>query len=736
MRRRVRLEECARAALRRLVAVCLVALVVIVAAPAPGDAQDALSRAATELDEARRLFEALDYERAVPALDRAIAVYETLANVQPQARPGLASAYEMRGRARFGLGDTVGAETDFRALLGIAPGFSFSGQVSPRVVALLDEVRRATLGMLLLTVEPEDAAVEVNGETFDPGVPVPLRAGEYTVKASRVGYRPAEEPVTIVAGDTANFRLMLERVAATLVLVTSPPGAEVIVDGISRGTTVAGALPAAYAEVPSQLGVAPEDVSQPMVVSDLGPGAHVVQVTRACHVAEERRFVVEALADYRVDPVRLKPAVATLAVESAPAGAAVFVDGEPRGTAPVTLEDVCAGSRLVELRGAQGRFARRLDVRTGDQVAVSGTLKPAFALLSAGIGVSTTGVTDVRSAVERALAHSQQVTLFVPAERQLAEAFKGQPQPAEWLAFDAGRRPLGAAATVSATARRDLSAKLGRELGVQGVAAVSQPAAGSPELVVSLLAVGAGEPDVVAFVPERVDSVSRAIARFDYVPPVTRASIGALVVDVLDAGGLVVARVEAGSGAAKLGLATGDTIKTADGQPVASVDALNRLLQAKGPGATIALQVTARDGLAGKSLQVPIVATPRVISAGDQTLLFNPLAVALRTRLGTATPAEQPIVRLNLAVALLRLGDAAGAKEHLEALELPATGDISMGTRHYLLGLALEQLGDTAGAQRAFQAAAATQALLTEDGPPVRLLAEQKLRAMAAPTSN
>jgi hypothetical protein len=731
-----RVGECARAALGRPAVVGLVVLAALAAVPASGRAQDALARAAAELDDARRLFEALDYERAAPALDRAIAVYETLASVQPEARPGLASAYEMRGRARFGLGDTAGAESDFRALLGIAPAFAFSGQVSPRVVALLDEVRRATLGTLLLSVEPEDAVVDVNGEPFEPGGPLPLRAGEYTVKASRVGYRSADETVTIVAGDTTNFRLMLERVAATLVLVTSPPGTEVIVDGISRGPTVAGALPAAYGEVPSQLGVSAGDVSQPMLVSDLGPGAHVVQFKRECHVLEERRFVVEALADYRLDPVRLKPAVATLAIESAPAGAAVFVDGEPRGTAPVTLEDVCEGSRLVELRGAQGRFARRLDVRTGDQVAVSGALKPAFALLPAGMGVSTTGVTDVRSAVERALANSQQITVFVPAERQVAEAFKGQPQPAEWLAFDAGRRPLGAAAAISATARRDLSAKLGRELGVQGVAAVSQPAPGSPELVVSLLAAGAGEPDVVTFVPERVDSVGRAIARFDFVPPLGRASIGALVVDVFDAGGPVVARVDAGSGAAKLGLAAGDIIKTADGQPVASVDAFNRLIEAKEPGATIALQITAKGGLAGKSLQVPIVATPRVISAGDQTLLFNPLAVALRTRLATATPVEQPIVRLNLAVALLRLGDAAGAKEHLEALELPASGAISSGTRHYLLGLALEQLGDTAGAQRAFQAAAATQALLTEDGPPVRLLAEQKLRAMAAPTQN
>jgi membrane-associated protease RseP (regulator of RpoE activity) len=258
---------------------------------------------------------------------------------------------------------------------------------------------------------------------------------------------------------------------------------------------------------------------------------------------------------------------------------------------------------------------------------------------------------------------------------------------------------------------------------------VTQPAPGSPELVVSLLAAGAGEPDVVAFLPERVDSVNRAIERFDYMPPLTRPSIGALLVDVLDVGGPVVGRVEANSAAAKLGLAAGDVIKTADGQAVPTVDALARVLAGKQPGTTVALQVLGRDGAtSAKSLQVPVVATPRVISAGDQTLLFNPLAVALRTRLSTVSAEEQPIVRLNLAVALLRLGDYAGAREHLEGLQLPATGAVSTGTQQYLLGLVLEQLGDAAAAQRAFQAAAGTPALLTEDGPPVRLLVEQKLR--------
>ena len=77
----------------------------------------------------------------------------------------------------------------------------------------------------------------------------------------------------------------------------------------------------------------------------------------------------------------------------------------------------------------------------------------------------------------------------------------------------------------------------------------------------------------------------------------------------------------------------------------------------------------------------------------------------------------------------MRLGDYAAAREQLEAVQLPAGPGISLGTQQYLLGLAHEGLGDAASAQRSFQAAAASDALLTEDGPPIKSLAERKLTA-------
>ena len=99
----------------------------------------------------------------------------------------------------------------------------------------------------------------------------------------------------------------------------------------------------------------------------------------------------------------------------------------------------------------------------------------------------------------------------------------------------------------------------------------------------------------------------------------------------------------------------------------------------------------------------------------------------MRTRLATAGPADLPIVRLNLGVALMRLGDYAGAREQFESVELSEGPGVSKGTQQYLLGLAFEGLGDLASAQAAWQEAAKSEAWLTEDGPAVRTLAERKL---------
>ncbi len=694
---------------------------------APARAQDPASRAADELAQARTLFDALDYEHAVPALDRAVAMLEPLVTQQPTVKPSLVAAYEMRARARFGLGDRDGAATDLTTLLGLEPGFTFGGQVSPRIVALLDDIRKTVVGTLVLTIDPADAVVEINGQTYPvSGTPIPLKASEYAIKVTRLGYRTVDQKIAVVAAQTQQFSVSLERVAALVWLVTSPADVEVLVDGASRGRTAAGPPGAPYTDVPSQLGVAPDAVSKPLLLTDLTQGPHVVQFKRPCLVTEERRVVIEALSDYRLDPVKLNRAVGSLTVESTPAGASVFVDGESRGAAPLTMDDVCEGSRLVELRSPQGRYVQRLMVNAGDHAKVAGRLKPAFALVPGG-SVPAAAMRTLVASVERALAGSEQVTVFQPAGGTADAASATAKAPVEWLAFDAGRRAVGGAAAVSPAMRRELSAQLARALDVQGVAAISQPTPTSPDVVITLLAAGAGEPDVVSLVPERMDSVRAAMARFDFVPPLVRPTIGVLAIEAADVPGVVVARVDPGSAAEKAGLKPGDVITGADNQPTKAPGAFARALDARRIGDTMMLQVTEASGTS-RSVSLPVTGTPRLISAADQTLLFNPLSVAFRSRLATASPAEQPFARLNLGVALMRLGDFAGAQEQFEAVKLAPGRGISQGTQQYLLGLALEGLGDTSGAQRAWQAAAGSEAWLTDGGPPIKPLAEHKLK--------
>jgi hypothetical protein len=189
-------------------------------------------------------------------------------------------------------------------------------------------------------------------------------------------------------------------------------------------------------------------------------------------------------------------------------------------------------------------------------------------------------------------------------------------------------------------------------------------------------------------------------------------------------------RVEPGSAAHQAGVAVGSVIRSADGVEVPTGAALRRVLEAKKAGDQVALGIEDPGG-ASRTVELTVTFRPRLISAADQTLLFNPLAVALRNRLAAAGPVDRPIVQMNLAVALLRLGDFIGAREQLESLQLPPGGGISEGTRQYLTGLVHEGLGDLPAARTAWEAAAGSDSLLTEYGPPVRGLAERKLKAPA-----
>jgi tetratricopeptide (TPR) repeat protein len=133
-------------------------------------------------------------------------------------------------------------------------------------------------------------------------------------------------------------------------------------------------------------------------------------------------------------------------------------------------------------------------------------------------------------------------------------------------------------------------------------------------------------------------------------------------------------------------------------------------------------------GSTPRTVELPLLAEARAVNLNDQSLLFNPLLVHLRHRLAFAanTPAE-PVLRLNIGIALMRLGNWEDARQELERTTLPDAAGVAQGTVLYYLAICYEKLGRFSDATQAWKKASATAATVTEDGAPIKDLAEAKL---------
>ncbi len=681
---------------------------------------------------AKTLFDALDYENAVRALDQAIAALQAVSPMDATTRGRLASAYEMRGRSKFGLGNPEDARADFVSLLGVDPNHALTGQVSPRVVTLFDETVAQTVTSLQLAVLPVTARISIDGIPVTTSGPLRVAIGDHVISAEQGGYRSATETISAKVGTIVTATLTLERISAVINILTSPADVEVTMDGAKLGRTVAGPPSSDYADAVAKSGVPPATISAALVVSDVMPGPHSFEFTRDCSVRVSTKISVDKPDDYIVGPVALQPAVATLTVQANEPGAQVYIDGRQRGVVPFTADDLCEGPHLVELRSRFGRDSRRVEARTGDKITFDGVLKPAFAVVSIS-GETANLDTDMRVSVERALAASSTVRLVAPPADQSDKALKANQLPPSWLAVDAEGRPVGAALQMARPMRGEASTKLAETFGTQGVASVSM--LDRTRMMVALLAAGIGTPDIVEVRLDRPDTIAAAIEKLDRGIALTRPSLGLLAIDVASVTGAVIVGVDA-NGPANGKVQVGDIVVSAGGQPVVDGATLDKLIASRKPDETLAVELKDAKG-APKRADLSVFLTPRLIGMSDQTILANRALVDLRSRLVSADdPFQQAVIRLNMAVALTRLGECASARDELKQVQLPDRPGVGNGTVQYLLGVCAEELGNRAEAEAAFKAAAATESLLTEDGPPVRELAQARLAQLGRPSGH
>jgi tetratricopeptide (TPR) repeat protein len=700
----------------------------VAAAPPPAadssaevaEAQDLFSRAVAEFDGPQQ-------SRSIVMFEDAIARLEALRRtgpLSPRARDLLLQAYEYRGRAYFNIGLPDKASESFRSIVTLSPQYAMSRErVSPKIVAHFDAVKKALVGLLAVTSRPAGARVTLNGEflALTDFFPLEVLAGDYTLEIAREGYRTETRTLSIAPRATETLDVELTRTAASLFVVTEPPGVEIWIDGEQRGTT-GGTIAPELAETVRARGLEPARASARTEVTNLSLGSHAVELRRKCYETVKLPLEAPQAADYEIPPTRLVESLATLELRSDPPGGRIFVDGEALGVTPRTLEGVCSGRHRIEVKHAAGKFIQDVTLEKDEALTLDAPIRASLAFLGVlAEGGSQRALPEAEESLARNLPKVTSLNVL-PAPSEIVDRVL----EAERLT----RRSFLPGSGAEPDALRRATEKLAAALEVQGFLLASVPDEQlQRNAVLHLLAAGNTVPDRWEVGFRDPVSFGRFVAAVDRRAVLYRPWLGLITVDTMLHEGVPVLRVVSGSPAAAASFQPGDVVTAVGGTAVKQTSDLLAAVEKAKPGDRVT--VHARAGGAPKTFEVTIGQTPQEIPVNDPSLLYNKVMMDLRQQVeGYPGTDDAAFARLNLALAAMHFGDYAGAHEHLvkARAELPARPGLSQGTAAYYLGIAFDRLGYAREAAEAFRAAAGFKdaTLGNNDGPAIGPLAQRR----------
>jgi len=260
---------------------------------------------------------------------------------------------------------------DYRQSVTIEPGKPFTvnaslparAEPSPQTPAMEAAVAKVTpskkesvppgavtrIGQLLVTANVSGARISVDGAS-EPNWITPysstidLPTGTYQVVVSKEGYEDSQRSVTIEAGKTSKVNVPLSVGSGEVMIVTTPPGLEVFIDGKSIGLS-----PAHTAVV---------------------AGSHSYSVTRPGETPYEGTVNVKSGAMPVIRVSMNRPGEGTtgiVSVNTIPPGATVVADGKPAGGPTPTSFRLTAGPHtlIISLSGHRS-VERVIEVRIGE----------------------------------------------------------------------------------------------------------------------------------------------------------------------------------------------------------------------------------------------------------------------------------------------------------------------------------------------------------------------------------
>jgi len=188
------------------------------------------------------------------------------------------------------------------------------------------------------------AQVLINGEPLAelPGLIEDVAAGQYEFTVDAPLYRPVSKPLLIKGkGETQTLSLTLQPAWAEYAVDSVPQGADISVDGQT------------LAQTPAKI--------------KLEEGLREIMVEASGYKAHVQELGVVAQQDMTVPVIELTPADGVLALVSEPDNAAVILNGEFRGTTPISVTVVPNQPHRLQLYKAGYRLAEQELSLTPDQ---------------------------------------------------------------------------------------------------------------------------------------------------------------------------------------------------------------------------------------------------------------------------------------------------------------------------------------------------------------------------------
>jgi hypothetical protein len=246
--------------------------------------------------------------------------------------------------------------------------------------------KRVTAGTLIVRSDPSGATVLIGGSnsgttplTLDKQAP-----GKYSIRIQKSGYADYTTSATVVAGQTTTVRAGMTDLptttttvvptTGTLSITSSPTGATVYVDGVSKGATS-------------------------KTLSGVSAGTHTVRVVKSGYQEYSETVRVTAGRTTTVSASLIKngasslaPVVTTttipvtttkttavptgtLSIRSSPTGATVYVDDVSKGATSKTLSGVSAGTHTVRVvKSGYQEYSETVRVTAGRTTTVSASL--------------------------------------------------------------------------------------------------------------------------------------------------------------------------------------------------------------------------------------------------------------------------------------------------------------------------------------------------------------------------